>query len=230
MKKFDHNEQQLFAQIAVDIKKHPKNYRDAGKWLDNVYRQRQREELKKLRKQKKTLPKDKFERRENELKSNIQRRPPLFLFEQFRETSDQLLKKYKDEQPIWEDDVKKIILITWLGTDPDAEKANLHVTQLEKWPWESTDNVAKFWSRKYAILRWEWREDWMKLARRAWTKLDSLKPARTEEKKKGILRRVSKIFGAITVSIFAAVVTDILGHFGLIKWIWTIVHNILTSK
>jgi len=51
-----------------------------------------------------------------------------------------------------------------------------------------------------------------------------------KEKKKGILRRLLKIIGAIVVGIIVTVVTDILGDFGWIERIKTIVHNILTNK
>lgn len=52
----------------------------------------------------------------------------------------------------------------------------------------------------------------------------------TAEKKKGILRRVFKIVGAIIVGIIASLLADILCDFGWIKWIRVFVHNILMPK
>jgi len=48
-----------------------------------------------------------------------------------------------------------------------------------------------------------------------------------EEKNKGILKKSLKIGGALIVSIVAAVVTDILGDFGLIEGIKTFVYRII---
>jgi hypothetical protein len=52
----------------------------------------------------------------------------------------------------------------------------------------------------------------------------------TEKKKKGILKKLLEIIGTIIVGIIVAVVTDILGDFGWIERIKTIIQNILIRK
>jgi len=49
----------------------------------------------------------------------------------------------------------------------------------------------------------------------------------TEGKKKGILKRLSKIVGTIIVGIIVAVITDILGDFGLIEGIRAFIYRII---
>jgi hypothetical protein len=60
------------------------------------------------------------------------------------------------------------------------------------------------------------------------------KPAETKQKKKGSVRKILKwfvgIIGTIIVGIIVTVITDILGDFGWIERIKTIVHNILTCR
>jgi hypothetical protein len=56
------------------------------------------------------------------------------------------------------------------------------------------------------------------------------KLAEPERKKKGIFKRLLKIIGTIIVGIITSVLADILCNFGLIKWVKTIFHNILTHK
>ena len=49
----------------------------------------------------------------------------------------------------------------------------------------------------------------------------------TEGKKKGILKRLSKIVGTITVGIIVAIITDILGDFGLIQGIKAFIYRLM---
>jgi hypothetical protein len=55
-------------------------------------------------------------------------------------------------------------------------------------------------------------------------------PRPTAQKKKGILRKLLKWLVGIIGAIIVSIIADILGHFGWIERIKTIVHNILTSK
>ncbi len=167
---------ELFIEIAKDIKANPAKYMEAGKWLDeycseDAYWQRQKDNLNKLQAQIHTLPVELDTKR---LKKEFEvRRTPAFLI-RFQEAKNSLIEKYEDQQFIPEDDGKCIILITWLLTDPDAEKSNFNITQIEKWSWEPMDDVTKM-SRGYAsFLCFHGGKvygPWMNLVRIAWSKL-----------------------------------------------------------
>jgi hypothetical protein len=172
-------DRKLFSDIARDIKNKPSKYREAGKWLDeycseNDYWQRQKDELAQLREKEKILSVSMFVRRASQLEKEIQTRRTPALLIRFQEARNYLLEKYKDQQFVPEDDAKRIFIITWLLTDPDTEKANLNITELERWPWEPIDDVSKL-SRGYANFLWFYGggvyDPWINLVRIAWSKL-----------------------------------------------------------
>lgn len=188
---------ELFNNIARDIKTNSAKYMEAGKWLDeycseDAYWLRQNDNLKKLQSQIHTLP---VEMNIKKLKKEIEvRRTPALLL-RYQEAMNNLIEKYEDQQFIPKDDGKCIILITWLLTDPDAEKVDLGVTELEKWSWEPLDDVTKM-SRGYANFLCfhggKVYSPWMNLVRIAWSKLiedmDENIPLPTEDEKKRLTR------------------------------------------
>lgn len=165
---------ELFHKIAQAIMNEPAKYREAGKWLDeycseDAYLKRQEDNLKELQAQKKRIPTLPIVKDLMQLEKEIEEKhiPPLLL--RFQAAQVHLVRKYKDQEFIPIGDARRIILITWLLTDPDAEKANLNVTELEKWQWEPIDDVL---SRSYAGFLFCHggidRDPWMKLVRVAW--------------------------------------------------------------
>jgi len=170
---------ELLNDMAKDIRSNPAEYREAGRWLDQYcgeasYFARKCDELRDLKAQKErspTLPiEDHIKRIEEDIKP---KRVPALLI-RFQQARDSFLVKYKNQQFVPEEDARRIILITWLLTDPDAEKANLNITQLEKWSWGPTNDVTKM-SRGYAAYLWSHGgrvyRPWMKLVRIAWNKV-----------------------------------------------------------
>jgi len=176
----------LFHEIAKEVRNNPAKYNEPGKWLDEycsegAYWHRQQNELKRLQAEEKkfpTLPIVK-ELRQLEEEIRIKRTPALII--RFQEARNYLLEKYEDQQFIPQDDAKKIVVLTWLLTDPDAEKSNLEVTELERWPWEPTDDITKM-SRGAAQSLWVQSEvgyeRWMKLVRISWGKIQEHKKER----------------------------------------------------
>jgi len=174
-------DRELFHEIAKDIYKNPDKYREAGEWLDEYcneesYWQRQKNKLEELQSKKEkfsTLP---IVQDVKKLKQEIEIKQTPALFVRFQEARDYLLEKYEDQQFIPEDDARKLILIVWLLTEPDAEKANVNITNLEKWTWEPVDNAIKM-SRGYAAFLWchggRIDKPSMKLVRIAWAKLSA---------------------------------------------------------
>lgn len=177
----------LFLDIAKEIHKNPTEYREAGKWLDeycsnDAYWQRQGTKLKELQQKKKDFPVLTNIRSVEQLERKIKERKSPALYIRFKEAQNHLLKKYKNEQFIPEDDAKQIIIITWLLTDPDAEKADLVITEFEKWLWDTNDDINKI-SRRFAQSLWIQSEaghkSWMKLVLIAWTKIGAVKQHNT---------------------------------------------------
>ena len=172
-------ERDLFHKVAQDIKDRPARYREAGKWLDEycseeAYWRRQEKELKELRRKEREFSIWPIPKQVRQLEQEIEQRRTPALAVRFQEARDYLFEKYKQQQFIPEDDAKRIILIAWLLTDPDAEKADLAITELEKWTWEPIDDALKM-SRGYANFSWfhggRVYGPWMNLVRIACVKL-----------------------------------------------------------
>jgi len=164
-------DRELFSKIARHIRTNPTAYTETGKWLDEYcsedsYWQRQEHKLKELKELQKGIsafPVHRVKQLEEEIET---RRTPASII-RFQEACDYLQEKYKDQQFIPEDDARRIILITWLLTDPDAERSSLTITELDKWSWEPND-VSRL-SRGYAQFLWSADQQvykrWMKLVR-----------------------------------------------------------------
>jgi len=170
---------ELFNDMAKDIRSNFAKYREAGKWLDeycseDAYWQRQEDELKKLHSQNKRFPTLPIVQNLKQLEQEMETKRTPALLIRFQEARDSLLGKYEDQQFVPHEDARRIIMITWLLTDPDTEKANLNITQLEKWSWGPIDDVTKM-SRGYAAYLWSHGgrvySPWMKLVRIAWHKV-----------------------------------------------------------
>jgi hypothetical protein len=181
-------DRELFHKITQEIKDNPGKYHEAGKWLDEycseeAYWRRQEKELEELRRKERDFPVWPIPKCVRELEEKMEDRgtPPfLSRFQGFQEARNYLLEKYKDQQFVPDEGARRVILITWLLTDPDAEKADLGITKLEEWLWEPIDDVLEM-SRSYA--QFLWREGgrvydpWIKLVRIAWAKLNEGTPA-----------------------------------------------------
>lgn len=171
-------DRELFLDIAKEIRKNPTKYHEAGIWLDEYsseesYLKLQENNLSKLQADKKKFPTLPIEMQIKQLEQEIESKRIPALLIRFQEARDYLLEKYKDQQFIPEEDAKRIILTTWILTEPDAEKADLGITEFEKWSWEPIDDITKL-SRGYANFLWfhggKVFAPWMNLVRIAWAK------------------------------------------------------------
>ena len=160
----------------------------------------------------------------------------------FVEVRQDLLKKYEKQDFIPEDDAIRILLITWLLTDADAQKTNPNITLFAGWPWKPTDDITSG-SRCAASSLWYENaysyELWMRLVRIAWKTVETQKQAETERKiapakrcwiKKiagCIFKKTRHFIGAISVSLIVAVLIAIFGEFGWLERIKAFIYNIL---
>ena len=191
--KFSEEERDLFGSIADHIRANSNDYKKAGKWLDeycseSAYWLRREDELKELKEKGKcfsTLP---LQQDIDHLENKIKEKRTLPLIIRFQEAQNYLLNNYGNEEFLSKKVVAKVIIITWLLTDPDAEKANLHITEFEKWKWEPLDSIFEL-NRNYAgFLFCQNKDPWMKLVHIAWDKItssrqDVLSEDRKENKK-----------------------------------------------
>lgn len=170
---------ELFLDIARDIRKNSARYREAGNWLneycsEDAHWQRQKTKLEELQRKEKEYSVLGNIQRVKQLEEKIKEKRTPVLARRFQEAREYLLKKYEDQQFVPEDDARRFILIVWLLTDPDAEKANVNITELEKWPWEPIDDMSPM-SRGYAqLLFFHGGRNYrplMRLVRIAWAKL-----------------------------------------------------------
>jgi hypothetical protein len=75
---------------------------------------------------------------------------------------------------------KRILLMTWLMTDPQANESGLGLTEFEKWPWDAAGQ-DRVHGRRYASNWWLFPStgysSWIALARRAWETATEEQPA-----------------------------------------------------
>jgi len=189
------DDQYLFSAIENDIKKNPQKYSSAGKWLDKYYTQDNFWEEKDkydgsgFEQLRKILGKEEFDKCVEKIRQNsnnhIPPENPTFQMkvllkitkpegcEGLQKAQAELLKT--DASFLSNEVTKRIILITWLLTDPDAEKANLGITKFEKWPWgvENFTFDDPYWHyRKYASDKFvEDPEKWLSMVYKSCSKL-----------------------------------------------------------
>ncbi len=110
----------------------------------------------------------------------------------FNEARQDLVKNYKEQDFIPEDDARCFILITWLLTDADAEKANLNITQFEKWSWQPVDDIfsdsrcatSSLWCQNAHAY-----DSWMRLVRIAWKTIPAERKT-TGTRLKGVVKEL----------------------------------------
>jgi hypothetical protein len=216
--KFSKKERILFKSIASHIQANPKDYKEAGKWLDeycseSAYWTRKKEELEKLKEKCDSFPvllhQQEVNRLENEIK---EKRTPASII-RFQEAQHYLLDNYRDQEFLSKEVAAKIIIITWLLTDPDAGKANLHITEFEKWKWEPLDNVFKGNRDFKGFLFAQNKDLWMRLVSIAWEKINTTRQNITPKIKK----ESSKFWQSST---FKFVILPLIGtlFLGLPSW------------
>jgi hypothetical protein len=170
---FSDGERNLFKSIADHVQANPNDYKEAGEWLDeycneSAYWLQQEDKLEKLKKDRHRFPELIYQKQVDHLESEIKERRTPALIIRFQEARKFLLEKYQDQAFLSKEVATKIILITWLLTDADAEKAHLHITESEKWEWEPLDDVSQL-SRGYAGFLFTQNKDaWMGLVRVGW--------------------------------------------------------------
>ena len=136
------DERTLYARVAEHVRTHPRVYRQAGAWLDTDFGRKA------------------WEIGQAQNSKPHSENPPLTRWEYNRlnliwRAWENILK----DQPgrITQDLATRILLITWLLWDPDANCAKLGITEFEKWPWGPADFVKRrgyHLYRRYAALWW----------------------------------------------------------------------------
>jgi hypothetical protein len=192
-------DQQIFTQIAIDIRKHPNKYKRTGKWLDNYCK-------------------------------DVIKEQGLPLLTRFTTARQDLAKKYGKQVFISEDDALCIILITWLLTDADAEKAKLAITELEKWSWEPTNDFT-CGSRCSASSLWRQNNHayglWMYFVRASWAKLYTEKKFELEQPAEtGGNATLAKIWACIKrvprwIYVLVIFLAAFLTCIYFLWWLWT---------
>lgn len=126
------------------------------------------------------------------------------------EAQQYLVKKYEEQSFIPEDDARCIILITWLLTDPDAEKADLNITQFDKWSWQPADDIFSD-SRCAASSLWSQNahahDSWIRLVQIAWKTVETQKqtPTRIQRIRAWVKEFVKELYRITIKSFFDSV-------------------------
>lgn len=174
--RFSDEERNLFKSFADHIQANPGDYKEAGEWLDeycseSAYWRRQDNKLEELKKKHTQFPVLAHQITTKDLENRIKEKRTPALIKRFQEARNYLLDKYSDEEFVSKEIAAKVIVITWLLTDPDADKKKLGITRLETWPWEPIDDVSQM-TRSYAGFLFAQNKDaWMSLFRIAQEKI-----------------------------------------------------------
>jgi hypothetical protein len=172
---FSEVETKLFSDISAYIQAKPKRFRGAGKWLDECcseksYRNRIKEKLEDIEENRQIIPDYVYESEKKSLEAKLENGRVPSVLSCFGEVRRELFEKYKDEVFISVDVARRVLLIAWLLSDPDAEQKNLGIAELEKWPWEPIDDVTKM-SRGFASDLFRQNLSDLSLVRRSWEKV-----------------------------------------------------------
>jgi hypothetical protein len=171
--KFSDGERNLFKSIADYVQANPNDYKEDGEWLDeycseSAYWLRQEDKLGKLKKEYKRFPVLTYQKQVDHLENKIKERRTPALIIRFQEARNYLLDNYRDKEFVSKEIAAKVVIITWLLTDPDAEKKKVGITKLETWPWKPIDDISKM-TRGYAELLFSKTEErcksWLRLLR-----------------------------------------------------------------
>jgi predicted nucleotide-binding protein len=187
---------ELFDLISEDIRRNPGDYRGAGSWLDDYcseesYWKRQEEEFERLQKDAADIPSQ--SERMKDLQESVERRRTPALMARFHEARDYLLDRNEAQTLISFDDAKRILIVTWLSTDPEAENTGTRLTALQDWHWEPTDAITSM-SRGIANALWmqggAGYKRWVELAQEAWNRVKRARgnPTIFADKTKGIVQ------------------------------------------
>jgi len=168
---------ELFDLIAEHVRSNPKDYYEAGGWLDDycseeAYWRRVEAELEELKKDKMgVLP---VMQQVRSLQEQLEERRTPALMVRFQEARRDLLDNNEKQTLISLNNAKRILVVTWLSTDPDAEKAGVELTSLQQWHWEPTNDLTSM-SRGAANALWvesgSAYEDWVELTHKAWNRV-----------------------------------------------------------
>jgi HAMP domain-containing protein len=194
--KFSKEERYLFIDIADRIRANSEDYKEAGKWLDeycseSAYWTRKEKELEKIKEKRDSFPVLLDQREVGHLENEIKgKRTPASII-LFQEAQHYLLDNYKDQEFLSKEVAAKVIITTWLLTDPDAGKADLHITGFEKWKWEPLDDVLECNRDFKGFLFAQNKDRWMRLVNIAWEKIaTSKKDSSLEAKSPELLQNI----------------------------------------
>jgi len=173
-KREDH---ELFDLIAEDMRSNPNDYYEAGGWLDDycsgkAYWKRMEADLEGLKKDKMGVLA--VRQQVSSLQEQLEERRTPALMVRFQQARRDLLDNNEKQTLISLNNAKRILVVTWLSTDPDAEKAGVELTSLQQWDWEPTNDLTSM-SRGAANALWvesgSAYEDWVELTHKAWKRV-----------------------------------------------------------
>ena len=163
----------LFTEIGIDIRKHPDKYHSAGEWLNRYYEdaefcRKQREglkqynrrlitEIKELESEIKDCnpddsfgPLDKLEgsvftkKQRREFISKLTNKKQITLKERLAYAIEHLFHNCTCGGVLSEKDTRALLLIVWISTDAEGDRANLNITKFADLPWGAGVNGFDF--------------------------------------------------------------------------------------
>lgn len=151
MSTFQPKDRDLFFEIAKDIKRYPDKYHPAGEWLnqyydghDESYWIKRKDELAHYIARRQLDNKLKYINDKIEL--SLRHSPePIIAFRLALALQD-LMEEYEGGGVMDAKCVRALLIITWLATDPEADKTNLNLTKFASIPWKTKNLMSKGYS------------------------------------------------------------------------------------
>lgn len=144
-------ERTLFTHIAADIREHAEKYRGAGRWLDRYHDDDkmcwERRLIEVMRQIKRIEDGRVYWEHEDcllpELKEELRSEEPPPLWMRLAYALEDLWLDYRMGGMLAEEDARAILIIAWVATDPDANRADLGITKFADLPWKRQRGLAK---------------------------------------------------------------------------------------
>ena len=215
----------LFTEIANDIKSNPKEYQEAGDWLnryctEDSFRQRIKERLQSYEAVGAPFEREaeilrfmleeeayqtldmlhKMDIERENTQDNIEKIVYLKAFlvatkkieggtvlrYLWFDTMDFLTKYWPHAPFLSSQNARRVLLMTWLITDPDTDSSGLNITKLEELPWReryhlSSHTLSNIIGGLPDPSREGKEQQWMKAVRAAWIKIQAEKEPSSEE-------------------------------------------------
>ena len=151
MSVFQPKDRDLFFKIAKDIKRYPDKYRPAGEWLNQYYDGYDESHWRKRKDElvlciKSRQLNGKLKCLSDKIEFALSNCPESVITLRLAFALEDLMEEYEGAGVMDDNCARALLIITWLATDPEANKTNLNLTKFANLPWKTKNLMSKGYS------------------------------------------------------------------------------------